>query len=95
MAVLALGAVSMNIGAALVSDLVPPERLRSGMSVFQHMHSLGTMAGFAISGNLLAHLSVQTTFLVWSVFPAAAVVLAALIRTGASASPATPSAGRS
>jgi MFS family permease len=80
LALLALGAVSMNVGAALVSDLIPPERLGAGMSLFQNMFWLGTMVGFAVSGNLLLRMSVQTTFLAWTALPVAAVVLVSFIR---------------
>jgi MFS family permease len=80
LALLALGAVSQNVGAALVSDLVPPQRLGTGMSLFQNMYWLGMMIGFAVSGNLLMRMSMRTTFLAWTAFPIAAVVLVSLIR---------------
>jgi MFS family permease len=80
MALLALGAVSMTVGAALVSDLVPPERLGTGMSLFQNMYWLGSMIGFAVAGNLLMRMGVRMTFLAWTAFPIAAVVVVSIIR---------------
>jgi MFS family permease len=79
LALLSLGAVSTSVGAAFVSDLVPPELLGTGMSVFQNTIWLGAMVGFAVSGNLLMQMSIRRTFLFWTVFPIAALVLVSFI----------------
>jgi MFS family permease len=77
---LQIGFVSNNVGAAWVTDLVPQERLGTGLSLFQNMMWIGTVVGSAITGYAIQSIGIKTTFLVAISLPIIGVILLVPIR---------------
>ncbi len=72
--------VSMNVGAAFVTDLVEPEALGRGVSLFQSMGFVALAVGYAVAGNAFQQLGVATTSLMSTTLAVAGIVLVLLIR---------------
>ena len=68
------------MGAALVTDLVPQERLGMGISLFQVMIWIGMVLGFAVSGYSIRNLGISNTFIWGTVLPIVSIFLIVLMR---------------
>ena len=79
-AFLAVALASNTIGAALVTDLVPSDKLGAGLSLFQNTFWLGNVVGYAIVGNLIFHLEMSLTLIMGMIPPCVAFVVLSLIR---------------
>jgi MFS family permease len=75
-----IGFVSNSVGAALVADLVPQERLGMGISLFQVMIWIGMVLGFAVSGYSIRNLGISITFIWGTMLPIVSIILIALMR---------------
>ena len=63
-AVQSLVGASMGIGSAMVTDLVPPEALSSGLSLFNGTMWIGLIVGSALAGTAIQRLGFSTTLFV-------------------------------
>jgi predicted MFS family arabinose efflux permease len=77
---MAVGQDSTTVGSAFVTDLVPPEALGRGLSLFNGMFWVGMVAGLAGSGYAIQSLGVTTTMLVSAALPVLGIGLLASIR---------------
>jgi len=77
-ALLAIALTSNNIGAALVTDLIPADRLGIGLSLFQNTFWLGNVIGFAIIGNFIFNLGMTMTLFLGMIPPCVAVAILAI-----------------
>jgi MFS family permease len=75
-----IGFVSNNVGAAWVTDLVPQERLGTGLSLFQNMMWIGSVVGFATTGYAIQGIGIKTTFFLVMALPLIGVILLVPIR---------------
>ena len=75
-----IGFVSNSVGTALVTDLVPQERLGMGISLFQVMIWIGMVLGFAISGYSIQNLGRNITFIWGTMLPIVSIFLIVLMR---------------
>jgi MFS family permease len=77
---MAVGQDSTTVGSAFVTDLVPPEALGRGLSLFNGVFWVGMVAGLAGSGYAIQSLGVTTTMLVSAALPVLGIGLLASIR---------------
>jgi MFS family permease len=75
-----IGWVSNNIGAALVTDLVPKERLGVSLSLFQDTFWIGNVIGLAAAGYIIQNIGFINTFLIMTAMPVIGIFFLLLIR---------------
>jgi MFS family permease len=75
-----LSYVSMGVGAALVTDLVPQEALGRSMSLFNATAWMGGIIGFAGTGYAIQILGLRSTFVMVACLPVIAILLLIPIR---------------
>jgi MFS transporter, DHA1 family, multidrug resistance protein len=63
-------ATSGSMGSALATDILPKEKLGSGIAILSALNSAAGIAGFAGAGYLIAWLGPQVMFLVSALLPA-------------------------
>jgi MFS family permease len=83
---------SMAVGAALITDLVPPKALSASLSKHATTPWIGAVIGFTFTGVAIQSLGMTLTLGIGTALPLIAAALAILVRT--SASPAAVSASR-
>jgi len=74
-ALLSLHAVSMTLGPALAADVVPAERVGTGVSFFQSAAWIGTIGGYIYSGISFPRFGMVPSLLAGAAFPAIAIVV--------------------
>lgn len=77
---LAVLVVSYSIGAALVTDLIPPETLGQGIALFSATTFGGGIVGFTGTGYAIEQLGIQTTLLAGAGLPLLGILLLFLVR---------------
>jgi MFS family permease len=67
--------INMSVGNALVIDIVPPQSLGRGLSLFSATSWIGGILGFAGAGFAMQNLGVSTTFIIAMCLPLVAILL--------------------
>jgi predicted MFS family arabinose efflux permease len=75
-----IGYVSTSVGAALVTDLVPKERLGVGLSLFQNTFWIGNVIGLAAAGYIIQNIGFINTFLIMITMPLIGIIFLMLIQ---------------
>jgi MFS family permease len=75
-----IGFVSTSVGAALVTDLVPKERLGVGLSLFQDTFWIGNVIGLAAAGYIIQNIGFINTFLIMITMPLIGIIFLMLIQ---------------
>jgi MFS family permease len=75
-----VGAVAGGIGSALVTDLMPPETLGRGLSLFSAMGWMGGIVGYAGTGYAIENLGLAPTVIAGALVSLTAIVLLVPIR---------------
>jgi MFS family permease len=84
-----IGFISNSVGNAFVTDLVAPEALGRGVSLFQGMNWIGNMIGLAAAGYALQNLGMPTAMLIGAALPIIGIVLIISIRVANARVPVT------
>lgn len=77
---ISLGSISRSVGAAFLTDLVPPESLGLGMSLYKAGNFVGGIIGFACAGVLMQNLGMTTTLVMSSFLPIIAIAMLIRVR---------------
>jgi len=72
---LGVGMISNSVGAAYVADLLPPQSLGKGVSLFQGAHWLGNVVGLAAAGYAFQNVGIRPVMLAAAALPAIGMVL--------------------
>ncbi len=75
-----LAYVTSGVGSALVTDLVSPNNLGRGMSLFTATIWVGGISGFAVTGIAIQRFGIPATFIGAAFLPLFAIVLVYFIR---------------
>lgn len=75
-----VGMVSMNVGAAFVTDIVDPQALGRGVSLFQTMGWIALALGCAVAGNVFQNFGISTTSFFSAALPVIGIILIVSIR---------------
>ena len=67
--------ISMSLGSAFVTDLIPRSYLGKGLSIFNSTTWLGGIIGFALAGYTIENYGLLPTFIVGAVMPIFSIVL--------------------
>ena len=67
--------ISMSVGSALVTDLMPKSYLGKGLSIFNSTSWLGGIIGFALAGYTIENYGLLSTFILGAVLPILSIVL--------------------
>lgn len=86
--------VGGSAGSALVADLVPPQSLGRGMSLYNASMWLGFMLGFAVMGNVVQALGGQVAFTLGALLALVSFVVVLRIRPLARRQPAAVDTAR-
>jgi MFS family permease len=73
--------INMSVGNALVIDIVPPQSLGRGLSLFSATSWIGGILGFAGAGYAMQNLGVSTTFIIAMCLPLIGIFLLIPIRS--------------
>jgi predicted MFS family arabinose efflux permease len=76
----AIGLISNSVGTAYVTDLVAPEILGRGVSLFQGMFWIGYVIGLAASGYTFQILGITTAMILGAALPLVGIFLIISIR---------------
>jgi MFS family permease len=71
---LSLGSISLSIGTAFVTDLVPKTSLGTGISLFRAASWAGGIVGFAGAGYLIQRLGTTSAFVIGALLPVVAPI---------------------
>jgi MFS family permease len=85
--------VSGNVGSALVPDLVHPDSLGMGMSLFRAMVWVGGIIGFAGTGYAVEKLGTSSTFVIGAVIALLSAALVVTMREPPRRGPTSPLRG--
>lgn len=86
------GGISSSLGQALTTDLVPPESLARGLSLYGITVRLGSVIGSAGTGHAVARLGLAPTMVASALLPLIAIALIAAVRQARTAE--SPDMGR-
>ena len=67
--------ISMSLGSAFVTDLIPQSCLGKGLSIFNMTSWLGGIIGFALAGYTIENYGLLSAFIVGAVMPIFSIVL--------------------
>jgi predicted MFS family arabinose efflux permease len=77
---MAVGQDSATVGTAFVTDLVPPEALGRGLSMFNGIFWVGMVAGLAVAGYAIQNLGVPAVMFISAALPLIGIFLVISIR---------------
>ena len=75
-----IGIISNSVGTAFVTDLVEPNALGKGVSLFQGMFWIAYIIGLAVSGIAFDNLGISTVLFIGTTFPLIGIVMIISIR---------------